>query len=126
MKKSVFKKAGALALGACMALGSAACNGGGAETTIKFFTWGNETEIALTRELVREFNARNKGEIRVEPTPIPTKDYETKVSNALRGRSVPDVIVAGDGEIKNWIESGGISELDEFAANSTEINLDEM
>lgn len=96
------------------------------DTTIQFYSWGNETEVEVTRELVKEFNETNKDGITVEFTPIPSGDYETKVTNALRGRNVPDVIVAGDGEIKSWIEKGGISKLDEFVKDSEALDLDAM
>lgn len=95
-------------------------------TTIQFYSWGNETEVEVTRELVKEFNETNKDGITVEFTPIPSGDYETKVTNALRGRNVPDVIVAGDGEIKSWIEKGGISTLDDYVTKSKEIDLNAM
>lgn len=87
---------------------------------------GNETEIEVTRELVEEFNEINEDGITVEFTPIPSGDYETKVTNALRGKNVPDVIVAGDGEIKSWIEKGGIAVLDDYAAESETLNIDGM
>ncbi len=106
------------------------CGKSGSESeenkTIQFYSWGNETEVEVTRELVKEFNETNKDGITVEFTPIPSGDYETKVTNALRGRNVPDVIVAGDGEIKSWIEKGGISKLDDYVAKSKELDLDAM
>lgn len=68
----------------------------------------------------------NSDGITVEFTPIPSGDYETKVTNALRGRNVPDVIVAGDGEIKSWIEKGGIATLDDYVAESEELDLEAM
>ena len=136
MKKTMIAKAVALAL--CCALGLAGCgktpsgeNGKTPSdtlsgTTIKFYSWGNETEVELTRALVEEFNKTNPDGIKVELTPIPSGDYETKVTNTLRGRNVPDVIIAGDGEIKNWIEQGGIAPLDDYAAASDQIDLDAM
>lgn len=120
-------KIAAIAISVICGAGSfAACAAETSEVNLKFFSWGNETEVELTRELVAEFNERNAGSIRVDFTPIPSGDYESKISNALRGRSVPDVIVAGDGEIKQWIELGGIAAIDEYVENSTVINLEDM
>lgn len=93
---------------------------------ISFFTWGNETEINIFRDLVKEFNSTNQDGIEVVMTPIPSGEYETKIDNVLRGRNVPDVIVAGDGEIKPWIEQGGIEPLDSYVSSSSVINLDKM
>ena len=94
--------------------------------TISFYTWGNETEISIFRTLVDEFNKTNEDGIIVKMTPVPSEDYETKIDNVLRGRNVPDVIVAGDGEIKPWIEQGGIEPLDSYIANSNVINLEKI
>ncbi len=123
MKK--FGKGLCFALAAGMIFPATAC-GEGDGLTLKFFSWGNETEVELTRELVNEFNQTNEDGITVEFTPIPSGDYEVKIDNALRGRSAPDVFIAGDGEIKPWIEKGGIAELDELAANSDKIVLEDM
>lgn len=128
--KLLLKKALAVLLTVFTVFNVVACGGGGGDNggavTIKFFGWGNETEQELTEQLRKEFNDLNKGKIYVEYTPIPSGDYEVKINNALAGRNVPDVIIAGDGEIKSWIDDGYIAELDTYAANSTEINLNEM
>ncbi len=124
------KKAGSrflsFALSAAAVLSLAGCGDDGSVKKLQFFTWGNETETALMRTLIAEFNELNKGSIEVSMTPIPSGDYETKIDNVLGGKNVPDVIVAGDGEIKQWIDDGAITPLDDYAANSTEIDLDKM
>lgn len=126
--KKIIRKLVSIACGAALLFGLAACGGGGdgSSTTIAFWGYGNEVEIQLTRELVDEFNKTNTSGITVNYTPVKTGDYEQKIQNALAGRSVPDVIIAGDGEVKPWIERGGLAELDEFAANSDAINIEEM
>ena len=111
-----------------LSLSLASCGGddNSGVTKLSFFSWGNETETKLNEELVAQFNEMHKGEIEVKFTPVPSGDYETKINNVLRGRNVPDVIIAGDGEIKPWIEQGGIEPLDSYVANSEKIKLDEM
>ncbi|MBO4572330.1 MAG: sugar ABC transporter substrate-binding protein [Clostridia bacterium] len=124
-----FFKVAALIMSAIMAVCMVACEdeaASGEVTVLKFFSWGNETEVELTRHLVDDFNEKHKGEIEVSFTPIPSGDYETKLNNALRGRNVPDVIIAGDGEVKQWIDQGAIAELDDMAAASSVIDLDKM
>ena len=115
MKKSFSKL-----LVCLLSLSLASCGGNeeGGVTKLSFFSWGNETETKLNEELVAQFNEIHKGEIEVKFTPVPSGDYETKINNVLRGRNVPDVIIAGDGEIKPWIEQGGIEPLDSYVANS--------
>ena len=111
----------------CLTLVMISCGGTSSSgKTISFYTWGNETEIAIFRTLVDQFNNTNEDGITVKMTPVPSSDYETKIDNVLKGRNVPDVIVAGDGEIKPWIEQGGIEPLDSYVESSSIINLDEM
>ncbi len=95
------------------------------KTKLVFFGWGNSAEVSLTEELVDEFNT-SQDEIYVEYTPIASDSYATKIRNALSRSNVPDVIIAGDGEIKPWIEMDGLCELDEFIENSTVFDLDDF
>ena len=72
------------------------------KTTITFFGWGNETEVALTEQFVNEYN-ESQEEIYVKYTSIPSEDYATKIGKALRSKNPPDVLIAGDGEIKHGL-----------------------
>ena len=111
----------------CLVLVMISCGGGSSNgKRISFYTWGNETEISIFRSLVKQFNETNTDGIEVVMTPIPSGEYETKITNVLGGRNVPDVMVAGDGEIKPWIEKGGLEPLDSYVASSDVINLDKM
>ena len=94
-------------------------------TKITFYGWGNETEVSLTEKFVNEYNA-SQNEIKVEYTPIPSDDYGIKIRNALASRNPPDVLIAGDGEIKPWIEMGGLANLDPFLEKSTVFDLDDF
>lgn len=95
------------------------------KTKLVFFGWGNSAEVSLTEEFVDEFNT-SQDEIYVEYTPIASDSYATKIRNALSRSNVPDVIIAGDGEIKPWIEMDGLCELDEFIENSSVFDLDDF
>ncbi len=92
---------------------------------ITFASWGNETEQAVFARLVKQFNEENS-DIEVTYTPIPTADYQTKINNNMRGSNTFDVFVAGDGEIKPWIEAGYIEPVDGYLADSSVLSLDKM
>lgn len=94
-------------------------------TQIKFFGWGNESEVAMTRQFVDEYN-EVQDEIYVSYTSIPSGDYAIKITNSLYSKTPPDVLLAGDGEIKPWIELGGLAVLDDFLDDSTEIDIDDF
>lgn len=94
-------------------------------TEITFFGWGNEEEVALTERFVNEYN-ESQNEVYVKYTSIPSNDYATKIRNSLSGRKAPDVLIAGDGEIKPWIENNGLAPLDEYLEKSTVFDLDDF
>ena len=106
--KNSFKKLSIFMVLFCVLTTLVACGGDEDDdkTKISFFSWGNETEINIFDQLVEKFNTTNTDNIYVEFTEVPSGDYETKITTSLMGRNVPDVIVAGDGEIKPWIERG--------------------
>lgn len=95
------------------------------KTEITFYGWGNETEVSLTQRFVDEYNA-SQNEIEVKYTAIPSEDYGTKIRNALASRNPPDVLIAGDGEIKPWIENNGLAVLDDYISNSTVFDLSDF
>ena len=128
MKRSIVKSFTLVCCLVCLALTLISCKNdeGKGSKDISFFTWGNETEIKIFEQLVADFNSTNPDGIKVKLTEVPSGDYELKITTTLKGRNVPDVIVAGDGEIKQWIENGGIEPLDDYVANSDVIDLDKM
>ena len=96
----------------------------GNRTVITFYGWGNASEVAMTRQFVDSYN-ESQDKIYVQYTSIPSGDYQTKITNSLYSRTPPDVLLAGDGEIKPWIEVGGLAVLDNFLKEST-IDLDDF
>ena len=103
----------------------AGCKGKEEGVEITFYGWGNETEVSLTQKFVDDYN-NSQNEIKVNYTAIPSEDYGTKIRNALASRNAPDVLIAGDGEIKPWIENGGLANLDDYLANSTVFDLSDF
>ncbi len=93
-------------------------------TVITFYGWGNASEVALTRQFVDSYN-ESQDKIFVQYTSIPSSDYQTKITNSLYSRTPPDVLLAGDGEIKPWIEVNGLAELDDYLKDSS-IDLDDF
>lgn len=94
-------------------------------THLVFYGWGNSSEVALTEQFVQDFN-ESQDDIYIDYTAIASNDYATKIRNALSRSNVPDIIIAGDGEIKSWIEMDGLSELDDFIEQSDEFDLSDF
>lgn len=112
-----------LLVGRHLLMGEAANNSD--RINLSFFGWGNESEVSLTQNFVEEFN-NSQERIFVKYTPIPNSDYGIKITNSLYSRTPPDILIAGDGEIKPWIELGGLAPLDEFLEKSTEIDINDF
>lgn len=121
MRKRYFMSVGLISL---ILLSGCGGNSDG-RTEITFYGWGNETEVSLTQKFVDDYN-NSQNEIKVNYTAIPSDDYGTKIRNALASRNPPDVLIAGDGEIKPWIENGGLASLDDFINNSEVFDLSDF
>ena len=121
MRKRYFMSVGLISL---ILLSGCGGNSDG-RTEITFYGWGNETEVSLTQKFVDDYN-NSQNEIKVNYTAIPSVEYGTKIRNALASRNPPDVLIAGDGEIKPWIENGGLASLDDFINNSEVFDLSDF
>lgn len=127
--KYIIAGVGIFAVAASLIAGRYLLIGDGANSddrvNISFYGWGNASEVALTQQFVEEFN-NSQDRIFVKYTSIPNSDYEIKITNSLYSSTPPDILLAGDGEIKPWIELGGLAPLDEYLKDSTEIDIDDF
>lgn len=120
-------------LSAAIVLGATACGTnkpGGVDpsgaTTITFWGYGEEDEIAIFRNLVDTFNAAHKGEIFVNYVTKPGTSYYESVEQVLSGNRTPDVVYVGDDICKSWADNDYIIPLDDYVKNSSVIDLSDM
>ncbi len=144
--KKLFK-AGAFLLSALIATsGLAACGGGGGNgsdveidssgniivrpgqdvTEITFWGYGDNNELSVFSDLVKNFNEINKGVIKVNYKPQVSGDYSDATNLALAGNGGVDILYVGDADFKQYAEQGYLEPLDNYLATSSEVVIDEM
>ena len=133
MKKR-FATVAAVLLMATVALGSlVGCNGGGTDidfddegnvipsdntTIINFWGWADKYEEAAFSQLVKNFNEKYAGVIKVNYTPKSSSGYSDNfVVNMLGG---PDIAYAEEKYFKTYAEQGVLYDVSEFYETSVE------
>lgn len=99
-----------LAIGAAgaVAIGLAACSGGGGASdasTVVWSTWGTPEELTRFEEFNAEFMARHP-DIKVELQPVASySDYHSKLLAQLTSNTAPDVFYIGDDKIGQFVDA---------------------
>lgn len=97
------------------------------ETTITFWGYGDENEISVFQELVKQFNELYKGQIRVNYEVKANDGYGDAAGSALRSsRAKVDVLYVGDSEFKQFAEAGYLEPLDSYLELSSEVKIEDM
>lgn len=98
----------------------------GAKTSVSLWGWGDEKEVRVFQDLLREYNANNTDNVYVNFVKKPSNSYYSVLETALTGRQAPDLFYLGDSMIKRFSEAGYVQELDEFIAKSEVIDMDDI
>ena len=100
---------------------------GGGATEITFWGYGDDNEISVFTELVKQFNEKYDGTIHVNYEVKANSDYGTVARSALRSsKAKVDVLYVGDSDFKSLAESGYLEPLDNYIKDSKEIVLSNM
>jgi len=100
---------------------------GDGTTNITFWGYGDENEIGVFTELVRQFNDKYDGTIHVNYEVKGNDDYATSAKTALRAsKAKVDVLYVGDSDFKSFAELGYLEPLDSYIEKSSEIVIEDM
>lgn len=142
MRKSL--KILSLLLSGMIAAGVSACNktgggdvdldssgnirpGPGGETTITFWGYGDDNELEVFQNLVKQFNEINKGVIKVKYETQGSDGYGDKAKLALRqSKASVDILYVGDSDFKSYAGLGYLEPLDNYLKTSSEVKIEEM
>lgn len=108
-----------LAIGAAsaLAIGLAACSGGGGakdENTVVWSTWGTAEELTRYKEFNEAFMERHP-DITVKLQPVAGYgDYHSKLLAQLTSNTAPDVFYVGDDMMGQFVDSGRLMPLKEL------------
>lgn len=93
---------------------------------VTFWGWGDPEEVKVFKKLVNDFNATHKGKIKVAYEQKPGDSYSSATIQALQGRTSPDVVYVGDGDLKQWVSLNVLTPLDDYLDVSEEIDPDDI
>ncbi|HEY1106752.1 MAG TPA: sugar ABC transporter substrate-binding protein [Agromyces sp.] len=116
MARSNSKMRRLLAIGAAsaVAIGLAACSGGGGahdKNTVVWSTWGSADELTRYKEFNAEFMKRHP-DITVKFQPVAGYgDYHSKLLAQLASNTAPDVFYVGDDQIGQFVDSGRLMDM---------------
>ncbi len=100
---------------------------GGSVTNITFWGYGDENEIDVFTELVKQFNEKYDGTIHVNYEVKANQDYGTSAKTALKAsKAKVDVLYVGDSDFKSFAELGYLEPLDEYLSKSKEVVIGDM
>lgn len=97
--------------------------GSGKTATITFSGHGDQSEIAVFRDLVKKFND-GQSEVKVNYTPVPA-DYVGKTGTALMGGAGADVFYVPDDMFGEWVSKNFIYNMQPLLDKSS-INLGDI
>ncbi|MDE7158408.1 MAG: extracellular solute-binding protein [Clostridiales bacterium] len=106
----------------------AACAGndpGAGKMSIKFWAWGEDSEINAYRALVNKYNEENP-DYYVYLEKRPGTDYERSVEQQLAGRTPPDIFYVPEGTVRSWANQGLLADLTSYVESSSAIDLSDM
>lgn len=99
----------------------------GSVTTLTFWGYGDENEVAVFEELVNKFNEENKGVIQVKYVPQISDGYgETAGTGLQSSRATVDVLYVGEENFKRFAEYGYLEPLDDYIKTSTKVVPSDM
>ena len=108
-----------LAIGAAsaLAIGLAACSGGGGAkdaNTVVWSTWGTAEELTRYQDFNAEFMKRHP-DITVKLQPVASyEEYHSKLLAQLASNTAPDVFYVGDDKMGQFVDSGRLMPLKEL------------
>lgn len=96
-------------------------------TKITFWGYGDDNEISVFQQLVKDFNELYEGVIEVNYETKANDNYSESARMALRqNKAKVDILYVGDSDFKAYAELGYLEPLDEYLATSKEVVLEDM
>ena len=96
-------------------------------TKITFWGYGDDNEISVFQQLVKDFNELYDGIIEVNYETKANDNYSESARMALRqNKAKVDILYVGDSDFKAYAELGYLEPLDEYLATSKEVVLEDM
>ncbi len=126
--RNVAKKVMCLAMAAALGASAMAASGCSANdpNTVKFWFYGNDSQIAFYRTLVEEFNNTYGAEhgIKVKGTEQLSGTYQSTTQTKMNDpKTGPDVVLTIDNTYKTWLVGNMLEPLDDLNSIHTDIDM---
>lgn len=97
-------------------------------TELTFWINGDDNEIAVFGNLVREFNAIHEKEhgFKVKMVQRPGEGYANNLSIALANKTAPDIFYVGDSGYKSYAELGNLLDITDYVKMSQTYKVEDM
>ena len=95
-------------------------------TKVKFWMYGDSTELQVYKELVKEFNRIYEGTIEVVLTPKSSDGYGDALNLTLSGSTAPDIFYVGETGFQHMAEQNMLLDISEYVAKSKDYDITNM
>ena len=107
-----------------------ACGGntGSGTGTVKFWVYGDESELEIYTLMTEEFNKTygKENDITVDISTKPPGNYESLIQTVSTSKSGPDVFLVIEDNFKKWINMGFLADMTSYLDAVTDIDISDV
>ena len=107
-----------------------ACGGntGSGTGTVKFWVYGDESELEIYTLMTEEFNKTygKENDITVDISTKPPGNYESLIQTVSTSKSGPDVFLVIEDNFKKWVNMGFLADMTSYLDAVTDIDISDV
>ncbi len=102
--------------------------GGAGNSNVKFWVYGDESELEIYTIMTDEFNETYGKEngIKVDISTKPPGNYESLIQTVSTSRSGPDVFLCIEDNFKKWVNMGFLTDMTQYLDAVTDIDISDV
>ncbi len=102
--------------------------GGGGNSNVKFWVYGDESELEVYTIMTEEFNETYGKEngIKVDISTKPPGNYESLIQTVSTSKSGPDVFLCVEDNFKKWVNMGFLTDMTQYLDAVNDIDVSDV
>ena len=102
--------------------------GGGGNSNVKFWVYGDESELEVYTIMTEEFNETYGKEngIKVDISTKPPGNYESLIQTVSTSKSGPDVFLCIEDNFKKWVNMGFLTDMTQYLDAVNDIDVSDV
>lgn len=102
--------------------------GGAGNSNVKFWVYGDESELEIYTIMTEEFNETYGKEngIKVDISTKPPGNYESLIQTVSTSKSGPDVFLCIEDNFKKWVNMGFLTDMTQYLDAVTDIDVSDV